>query len=519
MLSGCAKTSSTLPAPSDTLVVAVPQEPVSLNPLYLEGIVGYTVGELGYSYLTNYDSRGNVVADVAASVPTRGNGGISADGNRVTYRLRRDARWQDGTPVTSADVLFTYRAITNPSNAVSSRYGYDRVASVETPGPYTAIVRLKQSYAPIVSYFFGGDSNYPILPEHLLAKYPDLNRAAYNGSPIGSGPYRFARWVRGDRLELSANDRYYAGRPGIGHIDLRFIHDSSTTVDQLLTGEVDATFFADVSRIATLRTIPKHRIVVTPVPYFYALPFNVTDPLLKNRTLRRAFALGIDRHTLVDKVTHGLYDPDTGMRGLFTWAFDPYAGTIPYDPQRARSLLEREGWTSGRDGIRTKAGHRLELQLAFFTGSDIEAEFVPLIVEQERAIGIDLTTKRYSREEFLALGGPLSQGRFQIALYGYQSSYDPDASWLLSCAQRGPNGFNDARYCNPAVDRALERGAASFDRSVRRRAYGFIQRRLLADVPYDFLCQVSEIDVLPARLKGYDRPLLSPYASVARWRY
>lgn len=517
-IAACA-TARTAPEYSGTLVIATPQEPISLNPLYLEGVLAYTIGELGYSYLTNYDSRGKLVPDVATVVPTRANGGISRDGRRVTYHLRRDVTWQDGVPLSSRDVAFTYRAILNPANAVASRYGYDRVASVETPDPYTAVVRLKQPFSPIVSNFFGGDSNYPILPAHLLAMFSSLNQVAYNQAPIGSGPYRMTKWAHGDRLDLSSNDHYYRGKPAIRRISLHFIADSSTATNELLTREVDATFFADASKIATLRRVPAHHVVVTPVPYFYAMPFNLTDPVLKQLAVRRAFALAIDRRALVDKVTHGLYDPDTGMRGLFTWAFDPHAGTVAYDPPRARAVLARAGWLVGPDGIRMKNGQRLELQLAFFGGSDIEAEFVPPIVEAERDVGIAVTTKRYSREEFLAFDGPLNRGRFQVGLYAYQASFDPDASWLLACAQRSPHGFNHARYCNPAVDRALAAGIATFDRSARRRAYDFVQRRILADLPYDFLCQVSEVDVIPNRLQGYDRPLLAPYDSVAHWRW
>ena len=181
-------------------------------------------------------------------------------------------------------------------------------------------------------------------------------------------------------------------------------------------------------------------------------------------------------------------------------------------------LLARAGWIAGADGTRVKDGRRLQLQLAFRTGSGVAAGFAALIVEDERAVGIEVTTKSYSPEEFFALDGPLSQGRFQVALVSYQSDYDPDASWLLSCGVRAPNGNNYARYCDPAVDRALQRGVYALDRATRRRVYSFIQRRLLSDMPYDFLCQISEVDVLPLRLEGYESPLLSPYNSVARWR-
>lgn len=222
VFAACAR-SAAPPSRPATLVVAVSQEPVSLNPLYLQGALGYAISELSYTYLTNYDSNGKLVPDVAVTVPSPANGGISSDGKLIVYHLRRNVLWQDGAPLTSRDVVFTYRAIMNPSNAVPSRYGYDRVASVEAPGPYTVVVKLKRPYSPIVAYFFGGDSNYPILPAHLLARYTSLDRVPYNAAPIGSGPYRFSRWVRGDRLELAANPHYYGGRPAISRI-LSLIH-------------------------------------------------------------------------------------------------------------------------------------------------------------------------------------------------------------------------------------------------------------------------------------------------------
>ncbi|MGR4064249.1 MAG: ABC transporter substrate-binding protein, partial [Vulcanimicrobiaceae bacterium] len=273
-LAGCSKAGSLPPAHGNYLIVAYPDEPVSLNPLLLEGAVSYAVSELGYSYLTNYDSRGTIVPDVAARVPTVANGEISRDGMRVTYTLRRGVRWQDGAELTARDVAFTFRAILNPANSIPSRYGYDQVASVQTPDAYTVVVHLKHPYSPIVSYFFGGDSNYPILPAHLLSRFPDLNHVAFNASPVGSGPFVYTRWSRGDSIATKANAGYYAGRPPLDGIALRLVHDSSTAVAQLTTGEADAAFFADVTRIASLRAIPGHRVVITPVPYFYALLFN-----------------------------------------------------------------------------------------------------------------------------------------------------------------------------------------------------------------------------------------------------
>ena len=159
----------------------------------------------------------------------------------MIYRLRHDVRWQDGTPLTSRDVEFTYHAIMNPANTIASQFGYE-IASVNARDPYTVVVTLKRPYSPILSQFFGADNNYAILPAHLLARYQNLDRVAFGSDPVGSGPYAVETWARGDHITWRANGGYYAGRPAIDRITLRFIHDVSTIVTQLLTHEIDAAF-------------------------------------------------------------------------------------------------------------------------------------------------------------------------------------------------------------------------------------------------------------------------------------
>jgi peptide/nickel transport system substrate-binding protein len=503
---------------SDLLIIATGNEPPSLNPLYLQGTEASDICALGYSLLTNYDSHGAIVADAAAIAPTIANGGISRDGKRIVYHLRHDITWQDGYPLTARDVVFTYRAIMNPANTLPSRSGYDHIESVWARDPYTVVVALTQPQAAFVTNFFGGDGNYAILPAHLLAAYPSLNHAAFNALPVGSGPYRVTRWLRGDRLDLTANERYYGTKPSIRHLSLHFVHDSSATVNELMTHEVDATFFASPGKIAAFRSIPNHRVIVTQLPYFEAIVFNTSDPVVKDSVVRRAFASAIDRRTLVAKAASGLYDADTGMRGMFTWAFDPHAGTIAYDPARARALLTQDGWIPDNDGIRARNGRRLEMELIFPAQSFVATAVAPMMLEEARAVGIDLVPRAYDASEFNALDGPVYQGRFQVALVSFQNGVDPDPSSLVACSQRAPKGFNWARYCSEPVDRAALLGMSVYDRADRRHIYGFIQRRLIADVPYHFLWQSSEIDVIPATLLGYQPSPVSPYSSVAKWR-
>jgi len=500
-VAGCTREGAVQRAPS-TLIVAMAQEPVALDPLLLEGKPAYAIGDVFYSYLTNYDAGGRIAGDLAREVPTVANGGISKDGTRITFHLRHDARWQDGTPVTAADVVFSYRAVMNPANNVQTRYPFELIGSVRAPDPYTVVVTLKRPFSPMISWFFGGDDNYPILPAHLLARLPNLNAVPFNAAPVGSGPYKLDRWDHGDRLVLAANDAYYGGTPRIAHLIVPFITNDSTTIGELQSGEIDAAFLLDASRIGELRAIPNHRVVVTPVPYFYAIGFNLSDPLLADHTVREAFALAIDRRSLTRKISQGVYDAGTAMRGLFSWAFDPAADTMRYDPARARQLLH---------------GRKIHVELSFATGNSITTRFATAIAEEEHAVGIDVSLRQYDRTQFVSLDGPWMQGRYQVSLYDYQATYDPDASWILACSQRAPHGFNLSRYCNPRVDALLERAASSYDRAARIAAYGEIQRQIAEDLPLDFLCQISEVDVIPATLGGYAPPLLSPFRSVASW--
>jgi peptide/nickel transport system substrate-binding protein len=141
--------------PASRLVIAVPQEPPSLNTLLTEGPSSTMLDPLVYSFLLTFDDRGNLAPDLAAEVPSARNGGISADGRTITYRLRKNVVWQDGVPLTARDVVFTQHAIMNPSNNVFSRYGFERVLSIAAPDPYTVRIRFRTPFSPILTQFFG----------------------------------------------------------------------------------------------------------------------------------------------------------------------------------------------------------------------------------------------------------------------------------------------------------------------------------------------------------------------------
>jgi peptide/nickel transport system substrate-binding protein len=230
LASACAASSAWTTARADTttLRIGMTTDPNSLSPLFALNDYEQAVDRLIFDVLVSVGADGRtLIPRLAQTVPTLANGGISDGGRTITYHLRRNVRWHDGAPFTSKDVAFSVAAIMNPANNVPNRHGYDQIAKVETPDPYTVVFRMKRVFAPAITTLFADGTPGAILPEHLLGRLPDLNRIDFNEHPIGTGPYTLVRWQRGASIELAANAAYYSGRPKIDRISVRIIPDDS----------------------------------------------------------------------------------------------------------------------------------------------------------------------------------------------------------------------------------------------------------------------------------------------------
>ena len=220
--------------------------PNTLNPLLAANTTEAMIDRLMFDGLVSVDPTGTKqVPILAAVVPTLRNGGISPDGLTITYHLRDNVRWHDGVKFTSADVAFSWRAIMSPNNNTVSRTGYELVKSVDTPNATTVVFHMKRRFAPFVNTVFGeSDSQYEVVPEHLLGKLHDINQIPFNSNPIGTGPFKFGEWARGDHLTLVPNDDYFLGKPKLQQIVIKFIPDENTELNQLRTHDIDWQFEA-----------------------------------------------------------------------------------------------------------------------------------------------------------------------------------------------------------------------------------------------------------------------------------
>jgi len=502
------------------LRIADLSDPDHLNPYLSEMDITYDVASLVYSYLVIADDRGRLLGDLAATVPTVGNGGISRDGRTYVYHLRRGVLWHDGAKFTAKDVIASWRAVMDPRNNTFEHEGYDRVSSIVAPDPYTVVVRLRERYPPFVSRFFAPlqEGGKPILPAHVLASESSFNAGTLSVRPVGTGPFRFLSWERGDRIELARFDRYFKGRPKLARIDLRFIPDDQTIATELEAHRIDLTVVGQTSLIETYRGIPGILVRTTPWNSQAALILNARKPILGDVRVRRALAAATPFREILTTVTHGLYEIPRNSLPPTAIGYEP----LPphrFDLAGADRLLDSAGWKRGRDGIRTRGRARMTLTLSTISGATNFARAAVLLQASFRAAGIDLAIKTYPYATiFAAPNGPVYGGAYDIALYSNTVNWDPDVYNFLACDRWYPAGQNIFRFCDPSLD-ALERaGLQSDDPAVRAPIYRSASRLIWSDVPYIPLYDARRLIVASDDLRNYRPNMTStPWWNAWQW--
>jgi peptide/nickel transport system substrate-binding protein len=482
-------------------------EPDTLNPVVGNFQIDSDLAMLWGGFLFDWNDKNEFVPDLATQLPTLENRGIGPDGKTITYRLRSGVTWHDGAPFTADDVVFTWHAIMNKKNNVSSTVGYDLIAAIDEPDSHTIVVHLKSPWAPFVATFFSQSSTpFPILPKHLLAKYDNINQVAFNSQPVGTGPFIVDRWQRGSKIVFHANPHYWRGPPKLKEIWYTPIPSDSTIVTLLQSHEADLEYYASANDYRELSQIPGTRVVVTPFTQYGLYSLNLKSPVLQQVDVRRALWYGLDSKRILADVTHGLYSPAYTDQPSFLWAYNPNVAHYPYDPVKARALLDGAGWKLGPDGVRQKDGVRMQLVIADSSGNSTGSALDLIAQRDWRDIGIDVSIKTYVTSLYFASyggGGILQTGKYDVGGFSWLNGVDPDDSTQLMCDQAPPNGQNIMHFCNAEVDAQERLALSSNDRAVRKRAYDRIQAIVADQVPTILNWYVDRIAIANTDLKNY----------------
>ena len=481
------------------------QEPDSIIPYYSQMSYAIWITQLTLAGLGEWDDQGNFVAELAADVPSAANGGVSPDGLTITWKLQSGLKWSDGQPLTSADVLFTWQSIMDPANAVMSRVGYDKIASIDTPDDTTVVLHFSEVFPPWQTLFTQGPNNSgAILPKHILEGQTALESNPFIHQPtVASGPWVITEWVAGDHMTLLPNPNFYKGRANLDQIQIKFVPDPETALAALQTGDID--WYPDFSEsdIATVGALePGVHLKVVPGAEWEHYFFNLGTTTgvdgkgisdldgfcpFKDIRVRKAITLGINRLAFVESLLEGQTTVPATQWPNSSWTNTSLTPDA-YDQAAAMALLDEAGYTPGEDGIRHGMCNGVDTRLSFnFETTDKQIRVdIALATQSDLAkIGIEFKPISVPAGTFFASysdGGNMPLGKFDMA--GYTTGFYPDPmsgvmdSFACSTIPNAsnPSGTNNYHLCNPALDDLMAAVNASADPAIRKVAIDAVQQ-------------------------------------------
>jgi len=437
---------------------------------------------------------------------------VSDDGLTYTFYLRRGVRWHDGEEFTAHDVKFTFEAILDPRTRTVRKSNYDMIVgararidgkAAETEGirvvdDYTLEITLQEPFCPfLIQGMVRG-----VIPRHLLEKSEDINRDEFNRRPVGTGPFKFKEWVKGDHITLVRNEDWW-GRPGGPYIDQyirKVVPDSTVVTAQLKTGDIDVGSIepSDLDELEREEDLTIYRY--DDLGYTY-IGYNVSRPPLDDKRVRWALSLAVDTDSIIRTVLRGEGVRVAGHIPPASWAYNPNIKPPEYNPQRARQLLEQAGFKPGPDGIMQRGDQTLRFTLWVPAGQKIREQVAIIAKDQWKQIGVDVDIQFQEWNAFLER---LRQGNFDLVISGYSLGVDPNPRAFWHSAELAPRGFNRIRYRNPEVDRLIEETVKvpGCDPEKRKRLYWRFQEILADDQPFNFLYSLKALVAIKRSIVG-----------------
>jgi peptide/nickel transport system substrate-binding protein len=504
----------------DTAVIAAISEPATVLPPLVDESVGRDIGDQIFERLAVLEPGGAPI-DTTAYLPALAAEWERLDSLSWRFRLRPGARWHDGRPLTSEDVRFSFEVFGDSTlGSVSQPYLAGRIRVVPEDSA-TFLVRFAE---PSPEQLYDATYHVRIIPKHIWDGVPRASWAADTSAArlVGSGPFRFERWERGQFLILSA-DSAGRERPGIRRAIWRFTADPDAALNLVLSHEADLLETAigpeRARRAAADSTL---RVISYPSAAYGFLGFNFYDrqrrgphPLLADRETRRGLALGVDRSALARSVFGEETKAPPGPMSQLLWIWSDSIRTLPYDTAAASRTLDGAGWRL-REGerVRRRGNQRLAFDILVPSTSGSRRQLAVQLQEAWRRLGAEVTV---TAVDFAVFQERLGQGRFDSYIGTWLD--EPTPRGLAD--QWGRSGWaviNYGRYANPGFDSLLAR--ANLEPRLGRASalYREAMETLNADAPAIFLYAPANTAVAAGRMENVEIDPYSWASGLPDWR-
>lgn len=479
--------------PDDVLVIGQTAEPKSLDPHVATSLNDFRILVNLYEGLVRF-RPGTLEPEPALAQAWE----ISADGRRYTFHLRKGVRFHDGNPFDAQAVKFNFERMLDEDHPFHHTgpfplaFFFDKIEQIEVIDPHTLVLQLSEPFAPLLANL--------AYPTGLMVSPAAVRRfdKDYGRHPAGTGPFRFGDWQPRRRVMLGRNPDYW-GEPSRSRV-LVFqpLTDPMTRVAELMAGGIDLVTELSPDNVALLRDDPRFKVHEQTGPHLWFLILNTRSGPFRDKRVRQAANYAIDKQALVEQV---LQDTATVAAGpvpkAFGWAYDEQLEPNPYDPARARVLLQEAGYG---DGVKLRL-------LVPSSGSGMLApvQMATAIQGDLARVGVQVTIETYEWNTYLAKVNRGLEGQAEMAEMAWMTN-DPDTLPYLalrSGALPEQGGFNSGYYQNTRVDDLIEQARASTDRALRADLYRQLQRLVQEDAPWVFVASWRQNAVATDRLQGF----------------
>jgi peptide/nickel transport system substrate-binding protein len=488
------------------------------NPLFATTSVDASVSKLLFSGLFKVSPEGEIIGDLARSFT------VDEKGSAYTISLRDDVYWQDGQLFDASDVLYTYSAIQNPATRSPLRSSWADV-KVTSPDSFTVVFTLPNPLSSFPYALVNG-----IVPEHILSlvELEDLRSSKFNTiSPVGTGPFEFStiqvtgtsKENRQERIALAKNNQYFNTKPGLDSVVLQTYNDEERMIadfeNKIIQSMVGLTSVPDT--LQSQEYVELQQATLTSIVMVF---FNNSSKLLSDKTLRQALLQATD----IADIRAGLgYSPVASDSPFLKnqFAYNPDITQLPYDPEKAVTLLDEAGWVKGDDNVRTKDGTRLSLRFVSQSLSEY-ATITQKIQQQWGEIGVEIEAVLQPEEDIQS--SALVRHDYDVLLYGISIGFDPDvfAYWHSSQADPNSSSLNLSEFKDAVADEALEAGRTRIDENLRKVKYDPFLRQWQTEAPAIALYQPRFVMVTRGTFVGFESNYMSSavdrYWSIADWK-
>ena len=429
---------------------------------------------------------------------------VSPDRQTFTFELSPTATWTDGKPVTADDVVFTVMAISDPKVDTNRGAQVAQIAGLDVGGKRaagaavgiravnarTVEVKTKGPVDPTMFLEVFGNGMY-ILPKHVLDGTPSdqLDKNPFFQNPtVTDGPFKFVQYRTDEYIELAANDTYHRGAPKVRRVFIRIIPPASM-VAQLQRGDMDLGAGFGIGEIpiedwAAVKKLPNVRAASFPAPGYQYMLFNFQRPYLQDKRVRQAIAQATNRQLMISQLLQGEGVVADGPIPPSNPYFDKAVKPWPYDPAKAKGLLQEAGWDANRT-----------LLLRVPVGNTIRERSADIIQQNLQAVGIKVQIQKSDFPTHIAAA---KKGDYDLLLVGWSGPTDPDVS-----SQYRTNGqYNFSFLSNPDMDRLLDAGVAASDPAKRRDIYDQFQTLFADQVPVLVLYYANARTAVSTRMQN-----------------